>query len=136
VNKWHSYAGIVFRRAKLTQCEVKIMEEKKGFWSCLFDLSFTEFITTRVIKILYMLGIGIAAIVGLMLVVTAFTKGFAAGLLHVIAAPIVFILIVIVLRIYMELVLTLFRIEANTQKQAPAAQAPAPAPPQEPETTE
>ena len=112
------------------------MEEKKGFWSCLFDLSFTEFITTRVIKILYMLGIGIAAIVGLMLIVTAFTKGFAVGLLHVIAAPIVFILLVIVLRIYMELVLTLFRIEENTRKPAAAEGSPAPAPDEEPESAE
>ncbi len=112
------------------------MDEKKGFWSCLFDLSFTEFITTRVIKILYMLGIGIAAIVGLMMIVTAFTKGFAVGLLHVIAAPIVFILIVIVLRIYMELVLTLFRIEGNTRKPAPPGEEAAPAPPQEPEPAE
>jgi hypothetical protein len=107
----------------LTQCEVTIMDEKKGFWSCLFDLSFTEFITTSVIKILYMLGIAIAAIVGFMLIVTAFTKGFAVGLLHVIAAPIVFVLLVIVLRIYMELVLTLFRIEENTRKPAPAEEA-------------
>jgi len=112
------------------------MEEKKGFWSCLFDLSFSEFVTTRVIKILYMLGIAIAAIVGLMLIVTAFTKGFAVGLLHVIAAPIVFILMVIVLRIYMELVLTLFRIEENTQKPATAEEASAPAPAEEPEATE
>jgi len=112
------------------------MDEKKGFWSCLFDLSFTEFITTRVIKILYVLGIGIAVVIGLMLIVTAFTKGFAVGLLHVIAAPIVFILMVIVLRIYMELVLTLFRIEENTQKPAPPGEEAAPAPPQEPESTE
>jgi len=112
------------------------MDEKKGFWICLFDLSFTEFITTRVIKILYMLGIAIAAIIGLMLIVTAFTKGFAVGLLHVIAAPIVFILMVIVLRICMELVLTLFRIEENTQKPSPPVEEAAPAPPQEPESTE
>ena len=112
------------------------MEEKKCFWSCLFDLSFTEFITTRVIKILYMLGIAIAAIVGLILIVTAFTKGFAVGLFHVIAAPIVFILMDIVLRICMELVLTLFRIEENTSKPVPADQAPAPAPAEEPESAE
>jgi hypothetical protein len=112
------------------------MDEKKGFWNCLFDMSCTEFITTRVIKILYMLGIAIAAIVGLMLIVTAFTKGFAVGLLHVIAAPIVFILLVILLRIYMELVLTLFRIEENTRKPAPAQEAETPAPAEEPEPAE
>ncbi|HIJ67833.1 MAG TPA: DUF4282 domain-containing protein [Planctomycetes bacterium] len=112
------------------------MEEKKGFWNCLFDLSFTEFITTRVIKILYMLGIAIAAFFGLMLIVTAFTKGFAVGLLHVIAAPIVFVLLVIVLRIYMELVLTLFRIEENTRKPAVAEEVPAAEAAGEPESGE
>jgi len=112
------------------------MEEKKGFWNCLFDLSFTEFITTRVIKILYMLGIAIAGFLGLMLIVKAFTKGFAVGLLHVIAAPIVFVLLVVILRIYMELVLTLFRIEENTRKPAVAEEAPAAEAAEEPESGE
>jgi hypothetical protein len=112
------------------------MEEKKGFWSCLFDLSFSELITMRVIKVLYAVGILVAGIAGLCLIVTAFTKGFGPGLLHVVAAPIVFIFLVIVLRVCMELVLTLFKIEENTQKPAAAEEAPAPAPDEEPEPAE
>ncbi|RKY06415.1 MAG: hypothetical protein DRP65_11815 [Planctomycetota bacterium] len=112
------------------------MEEKKGFWSCLFDLSFSELITMRVIKVLYAVGILIAAMVGLILIVKAFGQGFGTGLLYVIAAPISFIFLVIIARIGMELVLTLFRIEENTRKPAPAEETPAPASAEEPEPAE
>jgi uncharacterized membrane protein len=111
-------------------------EEKKCFCKCLFDLSFSELITMRIIKVLYAIGILIAGIAGLYLIVMAFTKGFGPGLLHVIAAPIVFILLVIVLRVCMELVLTLFKIEENTRKPAPAQEAQTPAPAEEPEPAE
>jgi hypothetical protein len=95
-------------------------EEKKCFCGSLFDLSFSELITMRVIKVLYAIGILIAGVAGLYLIVTAFTKGFGPGLLHVIAAPIVFVFLVIVLRVCMELVLTLFKIEENTRNLVPA----------------
>ena len=111
-------------------------EEKKCFCGSLFDLSFSELITMKVIKVLYAIGIAIAGIAGLYLIVTAFTKGFGPGLLHVIAAPIVFVFLVIVLRVCMELVLTLFKIEENTRKPAPAQEAETPAPPEEPEPAE
>ena len=92
------------------------MEDKKKFWSSLLDMSFDELITKDVISILYMVGIGIAAITAVVLVISAFGQSFAVGLLHVIAAPIVFVLIVIILRIELELVMTLFKIEENTRK--------------------
>jgi len=112
------------------------MDEKKGFWSCLFDLSFSEMITIRVIKVLYAIGILIAAIVGLVLIVKAFGQGFGTGLLLVIAAPIAFIVLVIVARVEMELLLTLFRIEENTRKPAAAEETPAPAPAEQSEPAE
>ncbi len=112
------------------------MEENKGFWSCLFDLSFSELITMRVIKVLYAIGILIAGLAGLCLIVTAFSKGFGSGLLHVIAAPVVSFFLVIVLRVCMELVLTLFKIEENTRNLVPAQEAEAPAPAEEPEPAE
>ncbi|MHC5059919.1 MAG: DUF4282 domain-containing protein [Planctomycetota bacterium] len=103
-------------------------EDKKCFCSCLFDLSFDELITKRIIKILYVIGIVISGLVALSLIVMAFTKGFGLGLLHVIAAPIVFMLLVVIVRVKMELLLTLFRIEENTRTPAPVETAtPAPA---------
>ena len=109
-------------------------EEKKCFGSCLFDLSFRELITMRIIKALYVIGILIAGMAALCLIVQAFSKGFGPGLLHVIAAPIVFIFLVIVMRVCMELVLTLFKIEENTRNLVPAQEDEAPA--EEPESAE
>ena len=92
------------------------MEEEKSFWACLFDLSFSELITLRIIRILYLIGIILAGIVALVLIVKAFFHGFGMGLLLVIASPVVFVLLVICCRVKMEFVLTLFRIEENTRQ--------------------
>ena len=91
------------------------MEEKKSFWGCLFDLSFSEFITVRIIRVLYLIGIVIAGIAAVVLIVKAFFHGFGMGLLLVIASPVVFVLLVICFRVKMEFLLTLFRIEENTR---------------------
>ena len=101
------------------------MEEKKCFCTSLFDLSFRELITIKLVKILYVIGIVIAGIVALSLIVMAFTKGFGLGLLYVIASPFAFAVLVIIFRIKMELLMTLFRIEENTRKATPAQPAPA-----------
>ena len=92
------------------------MEEKKSFWSCLFDLSFSELITVRIIRVLYLIGIILAGIAALFLIVKAFYHGFGMGLLLVIASPVVFTLLVICFRVKMEFLLTLFRIEENTRQ--------------------
>ena len=92
------------------------MEDLKGFWHCLFDLSFDELITKKIIKILYMVGIGIAALTGLCLMAKALTQSFLTGVLHVVAGPVVFVLMVVVIRVTLELLITLFKIEENTRK--------------------
>ena len=96
--------------------------EDKGFFKSLLDFEFKELVTLKVIKVLYMIGILAGGIVGIMILVKAFSQNFAAGLLHVIAAPIAFLLIVIISRIKMELLMTLFRIEENTRKDQPQAE--------------
>ena len=90
--------------------------EATKFLKSLFDLEMKESITLGIIKTLYTIGIAIAGIVGVALVVTAFTEKFATGLLYVIAAPLAFILLVVVLRVVLELLMTLFKIEKNTRK--------------------
>ena len=131
VNKKLSYIIAVFRRIKLTRCEVTIMDEKKGFWSCLFDLSFDELITMRIIKALYAIGILIAGIAAIWIFVEMLSQKGIWVLLYFIAIPITFILVVIIARVKMELLLTLFRIEENTRKPAPAEEASAPEPVEE-----
>jgi len=49
--------------------------DTQGFLGSIFDLSFTEFITIRIIKFLFILGIILAAIGTLLLIVTGFSNG-------------------------------------------------------------
>ncbi len=112
------------------------MEEKKSFCKCLFDLSFTEFLTLKIIKVLYMVGIGIAVLTGLVIFVKAFSYKLAEGLLLAVAAIVATGLIIVCVRIVLELVITLFRIEENTRKEKPAVTQDAPAPQAEPEDNE
>ncbi|HEG44066.1 MAG TPA: DUF4282 domain-containing protein [Phycisphaerales bacterium] len=103
------------------------MEEKKAFCKCLFDLSFTEFLTLKIIKVLYMVGIGIATLTGLAILIDAFDNKLAGGLLQAVCAIVATGLIIVIVRIVLELVITLFRIEENTRKEEPAAAQDAPA---------
>jgi hypothetical protein len=121
------------------------MEDKKSFINCLCDFSFTDFLTLKIIKPLYLIGIGVAALAFITIFAQAFKQSFAVGLLFIIASVVVPVLIVIVWRIALEMVITTFRIEENTRQQpqvqqaAPAtapAPAPAPAPAEEPEENE
>ena len=88
--------------------------ENKGFFGGLFDLSFTEFVTTRVIKALYVIAIVIAAVFALGLLISGIAKGGAIAFLAVIFSPIAFFLYVLMARIWLEVIIVLFRIAENT----------------------
>jgi len=82
--------------------------EASGFIAALFDLSFTSFITTKLIKVLYVLGIAGAALWALAMAGTGVTQG-GVGLLLVLVSPILFLIGVIYMRVMMELIMVLFR---------------------------
>lgn len=90
--------------------------ENKGTIGLLFDLSFSEFVTTRVIKILFILGVVGAAIGSLMFIVAGFSDGFFKGLLFLILSPLVFLLWTLGARIWCELIIVAFRIAENTSR--------------------
>jgi len=90
------------------------MEQKLGFLAALADFSFSEFITTKIIKILYGLGIVFACIVALACLVTGFKIGIASGILMLILSPVIFLLIVIYARVTLEILIVVFRIAENT----------------------
>ncbi|HMP74323.1 MAG TPA: DUF4282 domain-containing protein [Kiritimatiellia bacterium] len=106
----------------------------KGPLTALFDLSFTEFITTKFIKALYVVLMGISAIVALFMIGNGFSRSFGSGLLMLILAPLLFLLYVFFARIWCELIIVLFRIAENTtrlveQGKPASTPAPTPAPP-------
>jgi len=93
--------------------------ENKSFFSSLFDFSFQSFITPTIIKILFVIGIILAAIFTIIGIVFAFIAGIAPGVLMlIIISPIVFILYVLAVRIYLEILIILFRIQNDIAKLA------------------
>ena len=89
---------------------------KQSSFGMLFDLSFTEFVTTRVIKVLFIIGIIFAAIGTISLIVGGFTAGAGQGVLFLILSPVVFLLYVLGARIWCEMIIILFRIAENTSR--------------------
>lgn len=90
--------------------------EVKGFFSSLFDFSFTEFITPRIIKLLFVLAIIISAIFALFIFFVGITRGGLEALLTLILAPLVFLLYVVGARVWLEVIMVMFRIADNTDK--------------------
>ena len=108
--------------------------QEKSFFSSLFDLSFSTFITTKIVKVLYVLAIVVCGIAAISYVAWAFTDSVGLGLFALfIAAPLFFLIYVIYTRVVLEVFMAIFRIaETNTELVALARQAnagpPAPAP--------
>ena len=84
-------------------------DDAKGFVASLFDLSFNTFITTKLVKILYVLGIIGAVLFALGAIGSAFFQGFTSGVFTLIAAPIICMFGIIYWRVAMELIIVLFR---------------------------
>ncbi len=92
------------------------MEGPQGFFTTLFDFSFSEFIVPKILKVLYGLGILGAAITALGFIVNGFGAGVLGGIVMIILSPVIFVIGVILVRVYLEVVLVLFRIADNTAK--------------------
>lgn len=89
---------------------VPTADEAKGFIGALFDLTFTTFITTKLVRVLYIIAIILAALYALTAIGYGFTFGGATGAIGaLIVSPLVFFAVVIGARVYMELVIVIFR---------------------------
>lgn len=95
-------------------------EQRPGFLKTLFDFSFTEFLTTRIIKVLYPLGLVIGALLVIILFFGFFriVESTLEKILYLIIAPIIcfiiFFIYAISLRLSWEFVIALFRVVEHT----------------------
>jgi hypothetical protein len=85
-----------------------------GFFSALFDFSFSTFVTTRIIKVLYILSIVLAGLAALGLFFSLAFQGVGGVIGGIIVAPLLFLFYVILARVWMEIIIVLFRIAENT----------------------
>jgi uncharacterized membrane protein len=114
---------------------------EKGFLSSLFDVSFSNLITTRVIKVIYILSMILIGLTALVFVAGAFSNSVAAGLFTLlILAPLAALLYLIYVRVILEVIICVFRItETNTELvalQRAAAGPGTPPPPSPPPASE
>jgi hypothetical protein len=125
---------------------VPILERKlmqaKGFFGSLFDYSFSSFITSRIIKVLYVLTTIVVALWTLAIILVAFKASSTLGILALlIGGPIFFLIAMIYARVGLELLIVIFRIHENVheinQRAGGASGTPvAPVPPPTPPPTE
>src|SRR3982751_6488384 len=84
---------------------------ERGFLSSLFDISFTSFVTTKLIKVLYVLSLVVIAVTALVFVVAGFEESAGLGLfMLVIGAPLGALLYIIYTRVILEFIIQVFRI--------------------------
>lgn len=93
-----------------------IMTEDRGFFEALFDLSFESFITMRLVRLIYVLGIIGSTILALWMLAAAFEVGPGAVVLMLVVAPLTFLVGVTVTRLYLELAIVVFRIEEHASE--------------------
>jgi hypothetical protein len=97
---------------------------EKGFFASLFDFSFQSFITTKLIPILYALGLLGVLLVGLVLI-------FRGGA-SVIGGIFVLVFGAIYVRVILETTIVFFRIAEHTRDTANALRSPDAPPPASP----
>lgn len=89
------------------------MNTEKTLLNTLCDFSFSTFVTTKLVKILYALMIIASAIAALVIIVSGFAQGFLAGLGAIILAALAFAIYVIFSRVWLEMIVVVFRIAEN-----------------------
>ena len=94
------------------------MDKNLGFLKTLFDFSFSSFVTTKIIKFVYILAIVLSAIGALGAIGGGFGESIGHGVLMLILSPIIFALSVLVSRIWLEIIIVIFRIAENTTELA------------------
>ncbi|WP_017604584.1 DUF4282 domain-containing protein [Nocardiopsis alkaliphila] len=87
-----------------------------SFFGALFDFSFREFVTSRVIKVLYVLwliGIGLGVVSGLVSAIASMSLNFFVGFLMLLAVLVGGAIAVLLSRVVLELLIVVFRISED-----------------------
>lgn len=93
------------------------MEEKRGFIGSLFDFSFSEFVTPKIVSILYMISLGLLAI-GMLgwLIMSFVAKWYMGFVVLLIGIPIGGSLMIIFTRVYYEILIVIFKLYEELRK--------------------
>ncbi len=98
--------------------------DASGLVGALFDFSFSDLLTPKIVKILYAAGVALAFLGALAFIGAGFHRGAGAGVVALIVSPVVFLLYALVARVSTEILIVLFRI-AGAVEQVAASHKPA-----------
>ncbi|MFU8795723.1 MAG: DUF4282 domain-containing protein [Dehalococcoidia bacterium] len=88
------------------------MEEKKGFMASLFDFSFRDFVTPRIIGMLYGVLLILTVIGAVLMIAMMFMIGPGYGVVTLlIIAPLYFFLSVLCYRVMLEVIVVIHRMK-------------------------
>ena len=93
----------------------KAFKTVKEFLASLFDISFKEFITDKVIKILYVFAGIFIAITCMIMFIGSFKQGAGHAFLMFFYSIFSFVVLMMLARAFLEIVIVLFRIAENTE---------------------
>lgn len=88
-------------------------KEAKGVIANLFDLSFKEFVTPKLIKILYVVFLVLGALIALVMLISSVMSGSFGIIGGLIGAPVFFVVYLFTTRVWLELLLVIFAIEKH-----------------------
>lgn len=94
------------------------MSQPRDFVEQLLDFSFTDFITVKIIGIIYGVGIGVLSLLFVAAIFSGFSQGIVPGIGSLIVAVLTFFVSLILLRISLEFIVVTFRIAQNTSRTA------------------
>lgn len=103
-------------------------EFAKGFFASLFDFSFSSLVTTRIIKILYIVITVIVSLIAFLFLIAGLTQGPASALGAIIFAPLGWLFYMISARVSLEIIIVVFRIGDDVRYLAVRGGAPSPPP--------
>jgi len=89
-------------------------EAEESLVSLLTDFSFSKFVTTRIVKFLYVLSIVLAGLSALGILVGGMSRGGGGAVVSLFLAPVAFVVMVLASRVWLEIVVVVFRIAENT----------------------
>ncbi|MEU6744026.1 DUF4282 domain-containing protein [Streptosporangium sandarakinum] len=86
---------------------------RKGFFARLFDLSFDHYVTTSIIKVIFVILVVIEVLWALSTLALAFDTGPESGVIALLLTPIGLFLAILLTRVWMELLVVIFKIKED-----------------------
>jgi hypothetical protein len=84
-----------------------------GFLARVFDLSFDHFVTTSLIKVIFVAIMAFQALWALITLISAFNTSATAGIIALFLVPLGLLFAVLLTRVWMELLIVIFKIKED-----------------------